>query len=269
MVARPCGAPRNTALAKTGRAALDSAMPDPALPFAALTDHFAGAVPAPDTAFVAIGDVHGRLDLLMPLLDRVQQMGLPAVLLGDYIDHGPDSAGVLRLLQESAAQMTLICLRGNHEDLLIRFLHRPRRTGKTWLRFGGRATLDSFGLEPLPDTPGPDDYIRARDGLLAAMGDNVTWMNALPYWWQSGNVAAMHAGADPHLPLPDQLAKAMVWGHPDFGQVPRADGIWCVHGHRIVRRLTLRAGVISVDTGAWKTSQLCGALIGDGAVRAV
>ena len=231
---------------------------------------FTGLPAAPDTPFVAIGDVHGRLDLLAPLLDRVQRLGLPVVMLGDYIDHGPDSAGVLRLLHDRAGQMDLTCLRGNHEDLLLRFLHRPRRTGKTWLRFGGRATLASFGLHDLPDDPRPPDMMRARDAVIAGLGDaTVTWMKSMPYWWQSGNVAACHAGADPHQPLPDQLPKAMAWGHPDFGLVPRADGVWCVHGHKMVRKLTVRDGVISVDTGAWHTGTLTAALIGDGKVRAI
>ncbi|WP_322893924.1 MULTISPECIES: metallophosphoesterase [unclassified Yoonia] len=242
-------------------------MPDQMPP--APMDAFADDPVAPDSPFVAIGDVHGRRDLLAPLLDRLHPMGVPVVLLGDYIDHGPDSAGVLRLLQDRAGQMDLICLRGNHEELLIRFLHRPRRTGRTWLRFGGRATLESFGIHDLPDDPGPDDYIRARDALIATIGDSLTWMKSMPYWWQSGNVAACHAGADPHQPLADQMAKAMVWGHPDFGQVPRADGVWCVHGHRIVPQLQVRDGVISIDTGAWKTGLLCAALIGDGDIRAL
>jgi serine/threonine protein phosphatase 1 len=229
---------------------------------------FTGTAPAPDRPFVAIGDVHGRCDLLSPLLDHAEALGLPVVMLGDYIDNGPDSAGVLRLLQDRAGHSDLTCLRGNHEDLLLRFLHRPRRTGRVWLRYGARATLDSFGL-PLPEDFGPDDLIRARDGLAGALGDAVTWMKSMPYLWQSGNVAACHAGADPHLPLDAQLDRAMAWGHPDFGQVPRNDGIWCVHGHKIVDRLIVRNGVISVDTGAWKTCRLTAVVIGDGPVRAL
>ena len=230
---------------------------------------FTGPAPAPDHPFVAIGDVHGRLDLLRPVLDRAVAAALPVVMLGDYVDRGPDSADVLRLLQERADQTALTCLRGNHEDLLLRFVHRPRRTGKIWLRYGGRATLASFGIADLPaqDIPA-DDLMRARDALLAAMGDaTVTWMRSLPYCWQSGNVAACHAGADPHRPLADQSPKAMAWGHPDFGQVPRGDGIWIVHGHRIVPDLTIREGVVAVDTGAWKTGRLCAVIIGDGQIR--
>ena len=238
---------------------------DPLMP--APMDAFDGAPPAPDQPFVAIGDVHGRADLLAPILARAAAQDLPVVLVGDYIDHGPDSAAVLRLLQDRAAQMTLTCLRGNHEDLLLRFLRRPRKTGRLWLRYGGRATLDSYGIDDLPDQITLADLVTARDRLRGAMGATVTWMQSMPFWWQSGNVAVLHAGADPAQPLADQLPKAMAWGHPDFGLVARRDGVWCVHGHRIMRRLTIREGVVSIDTGAWKTGKLCAVLIGAGHIQ--
>ncbi|WP_322891591.1 MULTISPECIES: metallophosphoesterase [unclassified Yoonia] len=230
-------------------------------------DGFAGAPLLPDHPFVAVGDVHGRADLLAPVLDRAAAEGLPVVLVGDYIDHGPDSAGVLRLLQDHAARIELICLRGNHEDLLLRFLRRPRKTGRTWLRYGGRATLESYGITDLPEDMPPAGFAPIREALLATMGDTVPWLQSLPYWWQSGNVAVLHAGADPALPLADQVPKAMAWGHPDFGVVPRHDGVWCVHGHSIVPQLTIRDGVVSIDTGAWKTGNLTAVIIGDGRVR--
>jgi serine/threonine protein phosphatase 1 len=229
---------------------------------------FDGAPPMPERAFVAVGDVHGRADLLAPVLDRAAQRDLPVVMVGDYIDHGPDSAGVLRLLQDRAVHTDLTCLRGNHEDLLLRFLRRPRRTGRIWLRYGGRTTLESYGVSDLPDDFTLADLGCTRDALVAAMGDTLAWMQTMPYWWQSGNVAVLHAGADPALPLADQLPKAMAWGHPNFGQVPRRDGVWCVHGHRIVPHLTIRDGVVSIDTGAWKTGELTAVIIGDGTIRA-
>lgn len=237
-----------------------------------LPDHlppvgFDAAPPAPDRPFVAIGDVHGRADLLAPVLARAAAHALPVVLVGDYIDHGPDSAGVLRLLHDHAGRIDLTCLRGNHEDLLLRFLRRPRKMGRTWLRYGGRTTLASYGITDLPADITLADLSRARNALRAAMGATVTWMQSMPFWWQSGNVAVLHAGADPALPLADQLPKAMAWGHPDFGVVPRRDGVWCVHGHRIVPRLAIRDGVMSIDTGAWKTGKLCAVLIGEGVVR--
>ena len=154
-------------------------------------DGFDAAPAAPDRPFVAIGDVHGRADLLAPVLARAAARALPVVLVGDYIDHGPDSAGVLRLLHDHAGRIDLTCLRGNHEDLLLRFLRQPRKTGRTWLRYGGRATLASYGITDLPADVTPADLARARNALLAAMGATVTWMQSMPFWWQSGNVAVL------------------------------------------------------------------------------
>lgn len=263
-VARPRGGTRNgTGQARDGRARqwiMDLPRHQPLT----AENAFAGTPPVPDRPFVVVGDVHGRADLLAPVLERAAAEGLPVVLVGDYIDHGPDSAGVLRLLQDRAARMDLTCLRGNHEDLLLRFLRRPRKTGRTWLRYGGRATLESYGISDLPEDFVPADLARTRDALTAIMGDTVTWLQSLPYWWQSGNVAVLHAGADPTLPMADQVPKAMAWGHPDFGIVPRRDGVWCVHGHSIVAQLTVRDGVVSIDTGAWKTGTLTAVIIGNG-----
>lgn len=233
-------------------------------------DAFQGGAPQPAQPFVAIGDVHGRHDLLAPVLARAAMAGLPVVMLGDYIDHGPDSAAVLRLLHQSCAQMPLTCLRGNHEDLLLRFLHRPRRTGRIWLRYGGAACLASFGLPALRPDFGAPDLLAARAALAQAMGDDlIGWLKSLPYLWRSGNVAAVHAGADPAMPLDGQPAMALAWGHPDFGKIPRSDGQWVLHGHQIVRRWRVADGTIALDTGAWRTGRLTALVIGDGPLRAL
>lgn len=115
------------------------------------------------------------------------------VCLGDYIDHGPNSAAVLHLLQ---ALPGITCLRGNHEEMLLRFLEDPNGRGQRWLRHGGLETLASFGVASgcTPDA--------MRDDLYVAMGERtVAWLADLPRLFQSGNVAAAHAGADPAVPI--------------------------------------------------------------------
>lgn len=215
------------------------------------------APPAPARPVAVIGDVHGRADLLEPLLDRIARdhpAFLP-VFTGDLIDRGPDSQAVLRRVRALGAGA--VVLRGNHEQMMLDFLDDPERSGPAWLRHGGVETLASFGIAAQdPDAPA---------ALRAALADTEGWLRALPLWWLSGTVAVVHAGADPRLPLPAQDPRALLWGHPAFGRFPRRDGIWVAHGHVIVDAPRCARGVISVDTGAWRTGRLgCALISGDG-----
>jgi len=104
---------------------------------------------APEKPFWAIGDVHGRYDLLAPLLDDLLKTPDHIVLLGDMINKGPQSADVLRLVKQACDTGQVTALRGNHEELLIRFIARPRIETKHMLIYGADATLDSFGATGL------------------------------------------------------------------------------------------------------------------------
>ena len=210
----------------------------------------------PATPFWAVGDVHGRDDLLGPLLERLLQDDLPVVILGDVINRGPQSAAVLRRLYGLASDPRIIVLRGNHELLLRAFLYRPRRNGRVFLQYGGRATLESFGVTDLPAEPAAPDFGAARDQLLQAMGPLATWLGKLPFHWQSGNVAALHAGADPLLPLDQQPPQGFAWGHPNFTRFPRTDGQWIVHGHSPVDDIEIAERRIAINTCADQTGLL-------------
>ncbi|WP_319825139.1 metallophosphoesterase [Thalassovita sp.] len=225
---------------------------------------------APDQPFLAIGDVHGRADLLEQLeriiLERAP--GLPAVFVGDYIDRGDHSAQVLDLLMSSSegGVQPVFCLRGNHEAMCLRFLDNPIETGPRWLRFGGLQTLASYGIK-VPDT-NKAALQRIRDDLAMAMGDaTIDWLRARPVIWSSGNVHVTHAGADPARPMTEQLRKHLVWGHQDFDQKTRTDGQWVVHGHVIMDTPQANLGRIAIDTGAYVTGRLTAALIADGSVQ--
>lgn len=224
--------------------------------------------PAPDAAFFAIGDIHGRDDLLARLLDKIahaQSTG-PIICVGDYIDRGEDSAGVLRRLMALGPGIT--CLMGNHEDMLIRFLDMPAENGARWLRNGGLQTMASFGIGNVTESSSADELTDARDRLRAAMGEPLErWLRALPTRWQSGNVAVVHAGADPALPLDVQTPETLIWGHPDFAKRARADGIWIVHGHTMVDDPVAVAGRISIDTGAYATGRLTAAHVAADGLR--
>lgn len=219
----------------------------------------------PARPVLVIGDVHGCLTLLERLLARAGGAHPEAdlVLVGDLIDRGEHSAGVLRLV--FARRDALTVLLGNHEEMLLRFLDRPETEAARWLRNGGLQTMASFGIGPIGAAPEPEQCRALRDRLRAALGaDLEAWLRSLPRLWQSGNVVVTHAGADPWLPIAQQSAQALTWGAADFGRRRRTDGTWIVHGHVIVEAGRCADGVISVDTGAFASGRLTAALISEG-----
>ncbi|WP_375700203.1 metallophosphoesterase [Pseudophaeobacter sp. TrK17] len=214
---------------------------------------------APVTPFYVIGDIHGRADLLNRALDQLPSSG-PIVCVGDYIDRGENSAEVLRLLRD---RRDIQCLKGNHEEMLLRFLDDPAGQGPRWLRYGGLQTLASFGVRGVTETSDPNRVLAARDALVAEMGaELINWIRALPQSFSSGNVVVVHAAADPKAAPQDQQQRHLLWGHPEFEKTPRQDGIWIVHGHTIVDSATVSNGRIAIDTGAYATGRLTIAKIG-------
>jgi len=212
----------------------------------------------PDSPFFAVGDVHGRVDLLISLLRQLDP-GLPVIFVGDYVDRGENSAEVLRVLR---GRPGALALKGNHEEMLLSFLDNPESRGAHWLRNGGLQTLASYGIAGLTDTSDGEELTRARDALVAAMGPElINWLRVRPLCYRSGNVAVVHAGADPGTAIEDQSDAHLLWGHPEFSRKPRLDGMWIVHGHRIVDTPKAENGVISIDTGAYATGRLTAALI--------
>lgn len=227
----------------------------------------------PATPFAAIGDVHGRADLLDRLLGRLgaEAPEHPVVFVGDYIDRGEDSARVIETLRAfETGRDDVVCLLGNHEEMCLRFLDAPEEEQGRWMRFGGLQTLASYGVADIAGRAAAGEMAAIRDDLAERMGEaTITWLRARPLWWQSGNVAVVHAAADPRRPLEMHTGQSLVWGHPDFGRVPRADGVWIVHGHTIVDAPVAEGGRISLDTGAYATGRLTAALISEGNVEFV
>ncbi len=235
--------------------------------------------PAPDTGrdepVYAIGDIHGRSDLLIDLLRQIEAdanaVGAYApltVFLGDYIDRGDHSAEVIDCLtvieEEGAAEA--VFLRGNHEQMMLDFLEDPA-TASRWLRFGGLSTLMSYGLRGITGTSSAEDLAVVRDRLAEAVDPaHVAFLKRLSHSHRAGNLLFTHAGADPGIPVEMQNPSTLLWGCATFGAMPRHDGIWVVHGHTIVDTPAARRGVISVDTGAYVTGHLTAARIWQGEV---
>ncbi len=222
----------------------------------------------PEESFAAIGDIHGRDDLLGSILDKLQaeRPGLPLVFLGDYIDRGPESARVLRRLRAlgQAGGPKVICLMGNHEAMMLDFLALPARNWPLWSRNGGGATLRSFGVDPDNDISAE----QKRDALQRAAGHELLeWIAQRPLVWQSGNVLASHAGGDPTRPIEPRRGHGLLWGHPNLLSTPRRDDLWMVHGHFIRPVPEFADGRISIDTGAFQTNRLTAAIVEPGHVR--
>ncbi len=226
--------------------------------------------PRVDETVAVIGDIHGRLDLLDLLLDRLASEAGDAKLIfvGDNVDRGPDARAVidrLRALGDGA-----VCLKGNHESMLLDFLDNAIEWGGLWLRNGGDRTLASYGIT-LSENSSLDEVMAASSALRIALTDGTeAWLRGLPLIWQTGTLLVTHAGPDPATPVEEQDERVFLWGHSRFLREARTDGIWVAHGHWIRERPSCADMRIAVDTGAWATGRLTAAIIAtDGTVRFV
>ena len=223
-------------------------------------------VPKEDVAI--IGDIHGRLDLLNRLIQRIQKTApnTKLVFVGDYVDRGPSSRGVLDFLR--CLDAPAVFLKGTHEAMLLDFVDNPIQHGRQWLRNGGSETLASFGIS-LDESSSALMVRNAGDKLSAELSDGTeAWLRALPLFWRTGNLVVNHAGPDPKKSVRDQDEKSFLWGHNRFLRDARTDGIWVAHGHWIQDRPACRNGRISVDTGAYFSGKLTAAIVScDGSIR--
>lgn len=225
-------------------------------------------MPLPEHQTYIIGDIHGRADLLELMLELIDAhiggtaAGDPKlVFVGDYIDLGPDSAVVLarmRELQETFPD-NVTCLMGNHERMMLDFLADPTTRGPRWMRAGAAETMRSFGVATadLEESPEYDAFPAAAHSLRRRLPkETLKWLENLPLSWSSGNLWAVHAGADPGHDMDEQSARVLLWGHPEFDSGPRGDDVWIAHGHTEMAAPSVSDGRIGLDTGAWRTGRL-------------
>lgn len=215
----------------------------------------------------AVGDVHGCYGLLVGLVGQIaadaQEAGpglAPTVVfLGDYLDRGPDSAAVLEALVwlRGWGGFDLHLLKGNHEQGLLRFLDDPPG-GEPWVRFGGAATLRSYGVEPPAADAPPADWFAARDGLLRRMpAAHLRLLQSLELMIVVAEHAFVHAGVDPDRPLLRQAENDLLWIREPFLTETRRFEKVIVHGHTwIDDQPVLHQHRIGVDSGAYATGVL-------------
>lgn len=230
-----------------------------------------------DRVTYAVGDIHGRTDLLNRLLgiietDAAETCGAEPprlIFLGDYVDRGEDSASVLERLQtlETEPDWDVTFLRGNHEVMLEEFLVDPVGAAPRWLRNGGLETLLSFEVRGALQNSTEAALRDARDRLVERMGPLMDWFDRLAASAVHGNVAFIHAGGNPGLPIEQQSEQDLYWGARSFGTEPRTDGLWVVHGHYIVETPQISERRIAVDTGAYHSGRLTAARIETGSVH--
>ncbi len=225
----------------------------------------------------AIGDIHGRYDLLKSLLAEIAADADAAargdrpllVFLGDYIDRGPDSAQVIEALLwlERRSPFEVKLLRGNHEQCLLDFLDDPIG-GAAWLRFGGVETLASYGVSEPADE---GDMIAARDDLLDRLpAAHLKLLERMPLCLSIGDFVFAHAGIRPGVRLADPRAEDLLWIREQFLESRDLHPKVVVHGHSWASdEPEIRANRIGLDTGAFTTDRLTAARLYDGSVRIV
>jgi serine/threonine protein phosphatase 1 len=210
----------------------------------------------------AVGDVHGRADLLKQLFSRIDEdlKDYPIaesiqVFLGDYIDRGQDSAAVLDLLIERASTHRVACLKGNHEIFLAEFLENPRVLG-AWAQYGALPTLASYGLKPAINAAFKEQVELAAELINAMPKSHSQFLADLKLCFTCGDFFFVHAGVRPGTPLARQREDDMLWIREDFLLHEEPFEKIIVHGHTPVREPDVRTNRINVDTGAYATGRL-------------
>lgn len=223
----------------------------------------------PGERVVAIGDIHGRADLLAQLLAQIDALRaarpLPRdllVCLGDYVDRGPDSAGVVSMLIERARrQPGCIFLRGNHDDTLQQFLN-DAEAGPAWMSYGGRETLLSYGVpEELLSPPEPDFDLIQREFRARLPGAHKRFYEQLVLQFRHRGFLFVHAGLRPGVPISMQAPADLMWIREDFLKSQADFGAVVVHGHTPGPEIDLRHNRIGLDTGAFASGNLTALII--------
>lgn len=199
------------------------------------------------------------------LAQRPTQTAL-TVTVGDYVDRGPDSRGVIERLTRNPFRTPFVALRGNHESIFEEFLRDPS-IADYWRRLGGLETLHSYGVDVAPLMRGRG-HEEAAVALRAALPQShVTFLASLRLTHSVGRYFLCHAGVRPGVPLARQREEDLLWIREEFLD-SRADfGKVVVHGHTPCEAPELRPNRINVDTGAFMSGQLTCAVLEDEGVR--
>ena len=241
--------------------------------------HFLDARGPDGVRLYAIGDVHGRLDLLAAMHQRIKaeiEQDRPAdwrvIHLGDYVDRGPDSRGVIDFLIEAREREPRhLMLAGNHDIGFLEFLGTPDPEG-LFMRYGGVQTALSYGVSLTADASwfGKAETVRRGHAALieAAPQSHVDFLRSLPFSVTFGDFFFCHAGIRPGIPLEKQNPQDLVWIRDVFHNYSGLYPKIVVHGHTPVPQAEVMANRVNVDTLAWQSGMLS-ALVVDGADKRI
>jgi len=216
----------------------------------------------PGVRIYAVGDIHGRLDLLNELLARIgdDMSSRPAtrsvsIFLGDYIDRGPSSRETIDRLIAHAEANESVFLKGNHEQIAISCL-RDRGLFERWMRLGGRETLMSYGIT-LAALSDDKQIVRLQAAFHEALPQShFRFFRDLQSSYTCGDYFFAHAGVKPDIPLSRQKESDLLWirqeflsSYDDFGKI-------VIHGHTPTRGIQVEPNRVNIDTGAFATGRL-------------
>ncbi len=219
---------------------------------------------APDGQRIyAIGDIHGRLDLLDQLILLIEEdnasrnrVRTQLIFLGDLCDRGPDSRGVIeRVMQLASASTDVRLIVGNHEELLIRTWDGDRRSAGLINRVGGKETMLSYGIDEA-------DYDKADlDELVELISshvpeDHIAFLKGADDWIVAGDFLFVHAGIRPGDAIEEQRTSDLRWIRREFTDFKGDHGMIVIHGHTITEEVDAHDNRIGIDTGAYATGKL-------------
>ena len=209
-----------------------------------------------------IGDIHGRSDLLDQVVEEIKRdlerspvaEGL-TVTLGDYVDRGPDSRGVLDRLARNPFPTRYIALKGNHEALFEAFLRDPT-VASQWRRWGGLETLHSYGV-PVAQVMVGKGFEEASNALRQSVPqEHFRFLGSLRFSLSLGDYFLCHAGVRPGVPLEHQQPEDLLWIREEFLNSRMSFGKVVVHGHTPTASPEVLPTRINIDTGAFATGRL-------------
>ena len=211
----------------------------------------------------AVGDVHGRLDLLDRLLAAIEQdlerrpvHKAVLIFLGDLIDRGPDSRGVVeRLRAYRHDKLRPHFLAGNHEEVLLRLLAGERGILADWLKFGGAECLRSYGCDPAA-FEGQNERTALAMVKCAIPAEHARFIGSFADTLSLGDYLFVHAGIRPGLDLSLQSQADLRWIRSQFLEHEGDHGFVVVHGHTISNEVDEQLNRIGIDTGAYRTGVL-------------